>query len=634
VNEGRFNVPRGRPKGSTNANGLTNTSAPKRVKSEKTIRFSSPAALDAHVWNICNVLRRSGSSGAMQYVPELSWILFLRILDEREHLERQKAEAVGRTFTPSVSSPFRWRDWGSKPQLDITLEDAVRGEQTVGWKRHELIEGGTLNAFYAWVNDTLIPHLKNLKNTPNATARMKVISEILSGVERTRIDTERNLLDVLDMVDQINSSTVDETHVFALSQVFEGLLLKMGDKGNDGGQFFTPREVVRVMVRFLNPGIEDTVYDPCSGTGGFLAEAFGHILTHAGDNLTPEQLERLRTRVVFGREKENQIYPIALANLVLHGVDRPAIWHGNTLTRATVYDGLFQDAPAQYSVVLTNPPFGGKENEAAQTDFVFKTSATQVLFLQHIIDSLAPGGRCAVVLDEGVSFRLETAFVQTKRKILNECRVDAILSLPPGTFVNAGAGVKTNVFFFTKLKPGAKPPETIWYYDLSDVKVGKRTPLTMDRFEEFLTLKDTRVDSDRSWTVDIAARRRAAKTQSDQLRAEADGIDTRAKTARDALKTERAAHTPDRERVTNLELEIRALEVQARELRAKAQAIDDAVYDLKAVNPNARAVVDERTPADLLEVIHARGLEVNAALEALRAITPEASVERARPDPG
>ncbi|NJK45864.1 MAG: N-6 DNA methylase [Pleurocapsa sp. SU_196_0] len=163
---------------------------------------------------------------------------------------------------------------------------------------------------------------------------------------------------------------------------------------------------------------------------------------------------------------------------------------------------------------MTNPPFGGKENEAAQTDFVFKTSATQVLFLQHIIDSLAPGGRCAVVLDEGVSFRLETAFVQTKRKILNECRVDAILSLPPGTFVNAGAGVKTNVFFFTKLKPGTKPPETIWYYDLSDVKVGKRTPLTMDRFEEFLTLKDTRVDSERSWTVDIAARRRTAKPSS------------------------------------------------------------------------------------------------------------------------
>jgi len=276
-------MPRGRPAGSTNSATIADGAAPKtRSKAEKTIRFSTPAALDAHVWSICNVLRRSGSSGAMQYVPELSWILFLRILDDREQIERQKAEAVGKTFTPSLNSPYRWRDWGSKPQADITLEDSSRGEQPIGWKRRELKDGGTLNAFYAWVNETLIPHLKALKNNPNATPRMKVISEILSGVERTRIDTERNLLDVLDLVDQINSSTVDDTHVFALSQVYEGLLLKMGDKGNDGGQFFTPREVVRVMVRFLDPGIEDTVYDPCSGTGGFLAEAFTHIQQHAG----------------------------------------------------------------------------------------------------------------------------------------------------------------------------------------------------------------------------------------------------------------------------------------------------------------------------------------------------------------
>ncbi len=612
-------MPRGRPQGSTNqTEGAAPT--PSRTRAEKIIRFTTPAALDAHVWKICDVLRRSGTSGAMQYVPELSWILFLRILDDREGQERQKAEAVGKTFTPSVNAPYRWRDWGSKPADDITLEDASRGEQPLGWKRRELKDGGTLNAFYAWVNDALIPHLKDLKNTPNATPRMKVISEILSGVERTRIDTERNLLDVLDLVDQINSSTVDDTHMFALSQVFEGLLLKMGDKGNDGGQFFTPREVVRVMVEFLNPTLEDTVYDPCCGTGGFLAQAFEHMQSKAGDQLTPELLERLRQRALFGREKENLIYPIALANLVLHGVDRPALWHGNTLTKAQVYDGLFQDAPSQFSVILTNPPFGGKENEGVQTDFAFKTSATQVLFVQHILDSLAPGGRCAVVLDEGVSFRLETAFVQTKRKIINECQVDAILSLPPGTFINAGAGVKTNVFFFTKLKVTEKPRETIWYYDLSDIKVGKRSPLTLEKFKAFLELKDSRADSPQSWTVNIAERRKKAKAQSDPLRTKADGLEEQAKTVRERLKVERARMNPDSKIVVELQVSLKALEVESRDSRSKAQSIDDAVYDLKAVNPNTKATIDDRTPADLLEIIEAKGLEVARALAALRAM--------------
>jgi type I restriction enzyme M protein len=610
-------MPRGRPKGSTNQTEGENIAPTKsRIRAEKITRFSTPAALDAHVWKVCDVLRRSGTSGAMQYVPELSWILFLRILDDREGQERQKAEAVGKTFEPSVRAPYRWRDWGSKPADDITLEDASRGEQPLGWKRRELKDGGTLNAFYSWVNEALIPHLKELKNVPNATPRMKVISEILSGVERTRIDTERNLLDVLDLVDQINSSTVDDTHMFAISQVFEGLLLKMGDKGNDGGQFFTPREVVRVMVEFLNPTLEDTVYDPCCGTGGFLAQAFEFMQANAGDNITPEALERLRQRALFGREKENLIYPIALANLVLHGVDRPALWHGNTLTKAQVYDGLFEGAPSQFSVILTNPPFGGKENEGVQTDFAFKTNATQVLFFQHILDSLAPGGRCAVVLDEGVSFRLETAFVQTKRKMISDCQVNAILSLPPGTFINAGAGVKTNVFFFTKLKAGEKPLETIWYYDLSDVKVGKRSPLTIDKFAD----KDTRADSDRSWTVSIAERRRNAKTQSDPMRTKADGLDEQIKTLRERLKAQRAVMKPDRDIVTELEVSIKTLEGETRDLRSKAQSIDDAVYDLKAVNPNAKTEVDDRTPADLLEIIEAKGLEVVRALAELRAL--------------
>ena len=161
---------------------------------------------------------------------------------------------------------------------------------------------------------------------------------------------------------------------------------------------------------------------------------------------------------------------------MLHGIDEPHIWHGNTLTGGETYGGLFEGAPQLFDVVLTNPPFGGKEGNEAQTRFAYKTGATQVLFLQHVIDSLRPGGRCGIVLDEGVLFRTnETAFVQTKRKLLDECDLWCIVSLPAGVFTAAGAGVKTNLLFFTK----GQPTEQIWYYDLSDVKVGKKTPLTL-----------------------------------------------------------------------------------------------------------------------------------------------------------
>jgi len=149
-------------------------------------------------------------------------------------------------------------------------------------------------------------------------------------------------------------------------------------------------------------------------------------------------------------------------------------------------------------VVLTNPPFGGKEGKDAQTRFAYKTGATQVLFLQHVIDSLRPGGRCGMVIDEGVLFRTnETAFVQTKRKLLDDCSLRCIVSLPGGVFTAAGAGVKTNLLFFNK----GGPTEKVWYYDLSDIKVGKRKPFTLDKFDDFFRLLPTQGDSERSWTV-------------------------------------------------------------------------------------------------------------------------------------
>ena len=344
----------------------------------------------------------------------------------------------------------------------------------------------------------MLPHLRGLEGRVNASPRQKVISEVVSAVDKVNVDTERNLLDILDRVDDIHLEAVDQTHLFTLSQAYEGLLQKMGERNNDGGQFFTPREVIRAIVRAIDPKVGETVYDPGCGTGGFLAQAFEWMRAGLGPRATADQMRVLREDSFFGREKADLVYPIALANLVLHGIDYPHIWHGNTLTGQEIYGGLFTGAPATFDVVLMNPPFGGKEGKEAQTNFAYKTGATQVLFLQHVIDSLKAGGRCGMVIDEGVLFRNnETAFVQTKRKLLNDCDLWCIVSLPPGVFSSAGAGVKTNLLFFAK----GGPTEKVWYYDLSDIKVTKKQPLTVDRFESFFELLPSRADSERSWTI-------------------------------------------------------------------------------------------------------------------------------------
>lgn len=454
-----------------------------RAEVEAAPAIATQSSMNQAIWSICDILRRGNRASAMQYVPDLSWMLFLRILDEREEMEQEAAEAVGRDFTPSLEKPFRWRDWA-----------APEGET------RKKLQNTAMGEVFEFVNDRLLPHLKGLERKRDASARQKVISEVLSSVDKVLVDTEKNFLDVLDKLDALRSDGIDDTHMFALSQAYEGLLLRMGEKNSDGGQFFTPREIIRAMVRVVKPKLGEKIYDPCCGTGGFLAQAYEHMKGELDKKkkATGGDYEALKEETFYGREKENLVYPIALANVVLHGIDGPHLLHGNALTGQVLYDGLFKGAPEQFDVVLTNPPFGGKEGPEAQTNFAFKTSATQVLFLQHVIEKLKDGGRCGIVLDEGVLFRNnEQAFVKTKQKLLDECDLYCIVSMPPGVFSAAGAGVKTNLLFFNK----GKRTEKIWYYDLSDVKVGKKLPFTRDKMEQFFELLPRRADSEKSWTV-------------------------------------------------------------------------------------------------------------------------------------
>ncbi len=368
------------------------------------------------------------------------------------------------------------------------------------------------------------------------------------------------------------------------------------------------------MVRVVNPKLGQTVYDPGCGTGGFLAQAYEYMKEQAGENITGPNLQTLKRETFYGREKDNAVYPIALANLVLHGIDEPHIWHGNSLSGVAAYGGLFQGAPEFFDVVLMNPPFGGKEGKEAQTPYEYKTGATQVLFLQNVLKSMRKNSHCGIVLDEGVLFRVDgEAFVKTKRKLLEECNVYCIVSLPGGVFTSAGAGVKTNLVFFTK----GKPTEKIWYYDLADVKIGKKTPMMLRHFEEFFQLLPKRGDGKQSWTLDFSARQQKSLDEARPHREKAAELNTQAKKLDDEIRALKKAKPLDSEKLKTFSERWKSLDQAARENTAKAEAIENAAFDLKAVNPNRVTIVDNRTPNELLAAITEKGKEADAALARL-----------------
>ncbi|MGH8050248.1 MAG: N-6 DNA methylase [Arenimonas sp.] len=638
-----------------------NTKTPRPAKAAKSI--ASTQSLSAFVKSICDVMRRSNCASALQYVPELTWILFLRILDAQEAKARDEAEAVGANFSPALRSPYRWQDWAA-PYSDKAEHAKTTEGKPFGWKRQELFAAGD-GKLFDFINKQLLPHLHSLDidtrtglPNPHASRKQRIMGRTMTAVEKVRVDSEANFRDILDRAHQINIDHVDDQHFFTLSQVYEDLLLKMGEKNSDGGQFFTPREVIRAMVHTVNPQLGQTVYDPCCGTGGFLAIAYEHIARQLGKKVTSTKIDTLKHDTFFGREKENLVFPIALANLVLHGIDQPNLWHGNSLTRRATYAGLFDQAPATFDVILTNPPFGGKEGVDAQKNFAYETSATQVLFVQDILAELAPAGTCAIVLDEGLLFRTnESSFVETKRKLVDECDLWAIVSLPGGVFSTAGAGVKTNLLFFTK---GKKTSKT-WYYDLSYVKVGKKTPLTLAHFgydQNGEVLDEAKLpailtadwhadeanagkpfpsyarmlqhrgkakgDSRYSWTVDFAARRTQARAEMQPLLDEAARIKAVVVDLKEKLKRLKKDKASDK-KLEALDAQIKEKDKAARDIETKAANIDAAVFDLKAVNPTTVVDADTRTPQQIIESIEAQGRIVADALKKLGALMAAAN---------
>lgn len=285
--------------------------------------ITSVASMNKAIKGICNILRRDKAKGAKLYVPEITWLFFLRYLDIKDALAEQRATAIGQEFEPVLQPPYRWCDWAAPYDKSKTKDETIK-QKLPGWKRMELDNAGTAT-YLDFINNDLFSYLKKLKEKSDATDLRKIISEIFINKEKTVVVSVTNMQDVIDKVHTLSNSEISDQHMFPISQAFEGLLPSLGEKKNDGGQFFTPREVIRLIVDVVDPQLDKTVYDPCCGTGGFLIEAYNHLI---GQNPTPTQIATLKSETFFGREDADEAIPILLANMTLHDIDLPGFGTG------------------------------------------------------------------------------------------------------------------------------------------------------------------------------------------------------------------------------------------------------------------------------------------------------------------
>jgi type I restriction enzyme M protein len=280
--------------------------------------------------------------------------------------------------------------------------------------------------------------------------------------------------------------------------LYEEKIKRMGNAGRNGGEYYTPRPLIRAIVQVVNPQIGETVYDPAVGSAGFLCEAFEYMRQGgaSGRELSTADLDTLQNRTFTGKEKKSLAYVIAIMNMILHGIEAPKIIHANTLSE-NLSDVQEKD---RFDVILANPPFGGSERREVQQNFPIRSGETAFLFLQHFIRLLRAGGRAGVVIKNTFLSNTDNASVSLRQHLLESCNLHTVLDCPGGTF--QGAGVKTVVLFFEKGRPTRK----VWFYQLDPGRnLGKTNPLNDNDLAEFVQLQKTFADSPKSWSVDAKA---------------------------------------------------------------------------------------------------------------------------------
>lgn len=424
---------------------------------------------------IDDVLRKeAGCTTELDYTEQTSWLLFLKYLDGLEQDKATEAKLGGKAYSFILDKPYRWESWAAPKGKDGKLD------------HNTALTGDDLRDY---VNKKLFPYLLGFKQRATGPNTIEYKIGEIFGEIKNKIQSGYNLREIIDHIDELRFRSQAEKH--ELSHLYEAKIKNMGNAGRNGGEYYTPRPLIRAIVQVVKPKIGERIYDGAVGSAGFLCESFDY-LTSTG-NLTTKDLTTLQTRTFYGKEKKSLAYVIAIMNMILHGIEAPNIIHTNTLTE-NLADIQEKD---RYDVVLANPPFGGKERREVQQNFPIRSGETAFLFLQHFIKVLKAGGRAGVVIKNTFLSNPDKASVSLRKSLLESCNLRVILDCPAGTF--QGAGVKTVVLFFEK---GA-PTQRIWYYQLAPGRnLGKTHPLNDADLAEFITLHHTCADSPQSWSVD------------------------------------------------------------------------------------------------------------------------------------
>lgn len=427
--------------------------------------------------NIDRALRNDeGLASELDYAEQTSWLLFLKYLADLEQERADEAELEGRDYQPILDPEYRWDRWAAPKDAKGEID------HNVAQTGQDLID---------FVNGKLFRYLKTFQGegTNSDTLEYK-IGQIFAEITN-RFRSGYSLREVIEIVDTLDFGSSRAKH--ELSDLYEVRIKRMGNAGRNGGEYYTPRALIRAMIRVVDPKIGESIYDGACGSAGFLCEAFEYLKR---PDLSAGEWDTLQRKTFYGQEKKSLAYVLGVMNMILHGIETPAVRHTNTLAE-NVLD--IQEAD-RHDIVLANPPFGGGERKEVQQNFPIKSGETAYLFMQHFIRKLKAGGRGAVVIKNTFLSNTDNASVELRKELLASCNLHTVLDCPGGTF--QGAGVKTVVLFFEKGAPTRK----VWYYQLDPGRsLGKTNPLNDDDLKEFVALQPEKVDSEKSWSVAVEA---------------------------------------------------------------------------------------------------------------------------------
>ena len=429
--------------------------------------------------NIDDVLRKeAGCTTELDYTEQSSWLLFLKYLEGLEEDKAAEAALEGRKYTYILDKPYRWESWAAPKDADGKLDH---------------LKSQTGDDLIDFVNGRLFPYLQGFKRKATGPNTIEYKIGEIFGEIKNRIQSGYNLREIIDHIDELRFQSQSEKH--ELSHLYEAKIKNMGNAGRNGGEYYTPRPLIRAIITVVQPQIGETIYDGALGSAGFHCESFEY-LKQTNPKRTTAQDRTLQERTFYGKEKKSLAYVIAIMNMILHGIEAPNIVHTNTLAE-NLADVQEKD---RHHIVVANPPFGGNERKEVQQNFPIRTGETAFLFLQHFIKVLKAGGRAGIVIKNTFLSNTDNASVSLRQKLLDECNLHTVLDCPGGTF--QGAGVKTVVLFFEK---GA-PTRRVWFYQLDPGRnLGKTNPLNDADLTEFIQLQKTKANSPKSWSVDVAA---------------------------------------------------------------------------------------------------------------------------------